>query len=215
MYVESLEYKLPRRDQRVRVAKGRKMELDDEALVLQAQTSENPKAALDQLYRRHYARVLAWCQRLHHNEQDAMDVAQEVFMRLEKSLQSFRRGSRFTTWLYVVARRAAIDSLRGQQRRVRLADSLAGEPVEAATTPEVQAQQAESDESVRSTMLRLLQPEEAQVLYMHYSLGMTLPSIAQQLNLENASGAKAPLVSAMRKLRRHYKVSAQSTRSNI
>lgn len=190
------------------------VELDDEALVKQAQTVDNPRAALDVLYRRHYVRVLTWCQRLAHNEQDAMDVAQDVFVRLEESLQSFRMGSRFTTWLYVVARRAAIDSLRRRQRQERLNDSLADEPTDATPSPEMVAAQAESDESVRETVRRLLQPEEAQVLYMHYSLGMTLPSITRQLQMTNASGAKAPLVNAMRKLRRHYKVPAQPARRN-
>lgn len=96
-----------------------------------------------------------------------------------------------------------------------MADSLADEPADDVTSPEVEAAQAQTDESVRQTVLRVLRPEEAQVVYMHFSLGMTLPSITRQLKLTNASGAKAPLVNAMRKLRRHYKVTVQTVRRNV
>ena len=44
---------------------------------------------------------------------------------------------------------------------------------------------------------------ESKVLYLHYADGMTLPAITRMLSLENKSGAKAYIVSGMRKLKRH------------
>ena len=43
---------------------------------------------------------------------------------------------------------------------------------------------------------------EARVVYLHYVAGVTLPAITKMLKLENKSGAKAFIVSGVRKLKR-------------
>jgi RNA polymerase sigma-70 factor (ECF subfamily) len=54
------------------------------------------------------------------NGSDVEDVLQDVLIRLVRSIGRFRGESRFTTWLYRLARNTSIDSLR----RRRDADSL-------------------------------------------------------------------------------------------
>lgn len=55
----------------------------------------------------------------------AEDVAQETFIRVYRKLGTFRRGSRFSTWVFQIARNAAIDAIRHRDRRHRLADRAA------------------------------------------------------------------------------------------
>lgn len=188
-------------------------QLEDEQLVARAADARVRSMCLACLYKRHLHRVVGWCLRVSGNEQDALDIAQEVFIRVESTLDTFRTNSRFTTWLYVIARRAAIDHLRRQKSQANRAQALALEPVPEAVTPEALAQSAQAADRLQADLNRLLAPDEARVVYMHFSLGMTLPAITQTLGLTNNSGAKAPLVAAMRKLRRHYNVAAGATRS--
>jgi RNA polymerase sigma factor (sigma-70 family) len=54
----------------------------------------------------------------------AEDLTQETFIRVYRRLDTYRFGSRFTTWTIQIARNAAIDALRGRDRRERLVDAL-------------------------------------------------------------------------------------------
>ncbi len=51
---------------------------------------------------------------------DADDVTQDVYVRAWRSLGRFRGDSTARTWLFVIARRACADALRGRTRRRRL-----------------------------------------------------------------------------------------------
>jgi len=65
--------------------------------------------ALQQLIERHYLTVYRlvykWCG----VQEDAEDVAQEVFVKLVRKLQTFRQKSSFKTWLYRIAVNTAKD----------------------------------------------------------------------------------------------------------
>lgn len=50
------------------------------------------------------------------NDSDAEDVYQDVLIRVAQRIDGFAGDSRFTTWLYTVARNAAIDHLRRQKK---------------------------------------------------------------------------------------------------
>ncbi len=65
----------------------------------------------------------------------AEDVAQETFLRLYQRLPTFAFRSRFSTWVFQVARNAGIDALRGRMRRQRLAEAASRPPTP--TGPEV------------------------------------------------------------------------------
>ncbi|MFK8017767.1 MAG: RNA polymerase sigma factor [Gammaproteobacteria bacterium] len=190
-------------------------QLDDEQLIARAADARLRAQCVACLYKRHLHRVVGWCLRVSGDEHEALDIAQEVFIRVDGTLDSFRRDSRFTTWLYVIARRTAIDHLRRRQANMDKAMALAREPTSDTQTPEQLTQEAQSSRQLHADLNRLLAPDEAQVVYMHFSLGMTLPAITRSLGLTNNSGAKAPLVAAMRKLRRHYKVAPGATRSAL
>lgn len=54
----------------------------------------------------------------------AEDLTQEAFLRAYRSLDTFRFQSRFSTWLFRIARNAAIDALRRRERRRGMLDRL-------------------------------------------------------------------------------------------
>jgi RNA polymerase sigma-70 factor (ECF subfamily) len=182
--------------------------LSDEELVSHARAAgagETADAALDILYRRFHPRVAAWCLRFCGNRQDAADLAQEVFVRVHERLDSFRGDSRFSTWLYTVARRVAINRAEASRlRRTESLDAVASEPVDPAPDAEDEASRAEVVAAFRQAMREDLEPLEARVLYLHYVEGMTLPAISALLQLPNRSGAKAYVVGGRRKLERKF-----------
>ena len=182
--------------------------LADEDLLARARAAAEPAdadAALGVLYRRYHPRVAAWCLRFCGDREQAADLAQDVLLRLHERWQSFRGESRFSTWLYTLARRVAIN--RGeaaQRRRADSLDDLVAEPADPGIDAETAAAREQVLAAFREAMRNDLEPLEARVLYLHYVDGMTLPAITELLALPNLSGAKAFIVSGRRKLERRF-----------
>jgi RNA polymerase sigma-70 factor (ECF subfamily) len=63
-----------------------------------------------------------------HNHEDAADIAQESFVRVYRSLQSFRGDAEFSTWLYRIVANLALNRIKKKtstvRREVRLEDAL-------------------------------------------------------------------------------------------
>lgn len=68
--------------------------------------------AFSTLVRRYESAIVNYVYWIVLNEQDAMDVAQEVFLKVYLSLDKYNPDFKFSTWLYAIAKNAAIDFLR-------------------------------------------------------------------------------------------------------
>src|SRR5262245_37330320 len=78
---------------------GRWRRFRDEELIARsrlAPTAEDSRQLIDELFRRHRSRVIAWCHRLSGNRDLAPDLAQDVFIKAYSSLHTFRHDSRLT-----------------------------------------------------------------------------------------------------------------------
>jgi len=87
--------------------------------------------------RRHTRRVYNLAYRFTGNRQEAEDLSQEVFLRIYRTLATYRAvHGEFTTWLTSVTRNLLIDHYR-RTRRDRLTDSLDAEnsPAEHKVSP--------------------------------------------------------------------------------
>jgi RNA polymerase sigma factor (sigma-70 family) len=73
-------------------------------------------AGFDELLRRYKQPVVSFVYRLLGNEADAVEVAQDAFVRAYQNLERFDAGKKFSTWLFALARNAAIDRLRWRDR---------------------------------------------------------------------------------------------------
>jgi RNA polymerase sigma-70 factor (ECF subfamily) len=65
---------------------------------------------------------------------EADDVTQDVYVRAWRSIGRFRGDASARTWLFVIARRACADALRGRARRQRLSHRLEAESEMTAAT---------------------------------------------------------------------------------
>src|SRR5215469_8980674 len=106
--------------------------LSDEELVdrYRAVSGRQQKEFLNELFERHRTRVAAWCYRMTGDVDAATDLAQEVFLKAFQNLESFRGQSKFTTWLYSIARNHCVDALRSRAAAPILAGEAGLEGVE-------------------------------------------------------------------------------------
>ena len=80
------------------------------------QTLAGNQAAYADLMKRHQRFVFTLAMRFSKNREDAEEIAQDCFVKAYKSLASFQRQSKFSTWLYSIVYTTAMTFLR--KRRV-------------------------------------------------------------------------------------------------
>jgi RNA polymerase sigma-70 factor (ECF subfamily) len=86
-------------------------------------------AALDRLMARHAGAVIAFLTRMLGDPEDARDLAQEAFVRVYRSRDSYRPAHRFKTWLFTIAANLGRSRLRWRGRHPTLPLEQAPEPV--------------------------------------------------------------------------------------
>ena len=89
------------------------------------------RAAFEELVRTYQAHVWRFLRHAVGDAHLAEDLAQETFLRAYRHLPGFAFRSRFSTWLFQIARNAAVDAARQEARRRRLRLRLAA-PAEVA-----------------------------------------------------------------------------------
>jgi len=103
-------------------------ELPDSLLVREAKVGN--AAAYSQLVSRYQDRIYTIVYGQVRNREDAVDLAQDVFVKAHRNLRRFREDAVFYTWLYRIAVNACIDYARRRKRApapVSLHDHPAGE----------------------------------------------------------------------------------------
>ncbi|MCX6639595.1 MAG: sigma-70 family RNA polymerase sigma factor [bacterium] len=84
-------------------------------LILRSQNGD--QAAYQELVEMYRTRVASIAYGLVGNYEDARDIAQEVFIKVHRSLNRFDIKKKFFTWLYRLAVNASIDFLRANKKR--------------------------------------------------------------------------------------------------
>lgn len=82
----------------------------DELLVAMAQKGD--LTAYEALVHRYQHKVFNLASKMVNNREDALDIAQEIFMQIYLALPGFRGESVFSTWVYRVASNKCLDYLR-------------------------------------------------------------------------------------------------------
>jgi RNA polymerase sigma-70 factor, ECF subfamily len=177
--------------------------LPDEELVARYRAqpgSPEAERCLDELFQRYRGKVSLWCLRLAGDRESAADLAQEVFLKAFRALAGFRGDAKFSTWLYSIARNHCFNEVKA---RATVPEAPV-DPVlfDVADDALAQLESANSARMVRELIAGSLSEVEAQVMTLHYVEELPLDKVTRLLNLDNASGAKAYIVSARRKLTR-------------
>jgi RNA polymerase sigma-70 factor, ECF subfamily len=168
----------------LREGKARQMEeLDLESVIERARGHD--AEALGEIHRRYVRRVFGLCRYMLDSRESAEDATSEVFLKLQRSIESFDGSIPFPRWLLRVAGNQCIDALRRRQRgrqviedgaAVTEAPSSEPSPLTAVISTEERAQ-------VRDAIARL--PKNYRVpLVLRYYSELSYDEIAQQLGLQ-------------------------------
>ena len=101
-----------------------RMERTDAQLVERALAGDD--AALSALFERHLKPLYAFVRRFLGDDAEAEDVAQDAMVKAWRSLATFDVARNFRTWLFRIARNAAIDRVRKRKPSVSLDDDEDG-----------------------------------------------------------------------------------------
>jgi RNA polymerase sigma-70 factor (ECF subfamily) len=90
---------------------------DDELMLALGAGDED---GLAELVRRYQRPLVGYLTGIVNDVERARDLSQEAFLRVYRHAAGYRTSSRFTTWLYHIARNLARDELRARKRRPTL-----------------------------------------------------------------------------------------------
>lgn len=197
--------------ERVAIIDGMSVEhATDEELAIRyrdAADSAVRELCINELFRRNYSRVARWCLRFVEDRETAADLAQEIFTKAYQNLKSFQGQSKFSTWLFSIARNHCLNAVRANARqatelKAEVDEGFLGEIPDGAATPYDEAERQSDAKMVTALLNEGLDETEKIVFTLHYGQDVPLDAISRMLRLENQSGAKAYIVSAKRKLAR-------------
>jgi RNA polymerase sigma-70 factor (ECF subfamily) len=158
------------------------------------------RAAAEELFARYRKRVYLLCYRYVKSHERALDVSQDVLLRAYERLDSFDARSEFSCWLFAIARNRCLNVLRS----VSLWHDDGNDPElvpDSGARPDRQIEEKEEEERILELIRNALDPVEQKALWLRCFEKVPVDEITELLGIEAASGARAVLQKARRKLR--------------
>ena len=164
-------------------------------------TLEGKHGAFDVLVKRYSGSIYALAYRMLRNQDDAADIAQDVFLKAYEALGSFRKKSSFHTWLYRIASNSCINHLRrhSAQHYIEFANYHAVKEADSLDT----LYTIELQEVVNEAIDKLPEKQKATVM-LRVCEGLSHREVSRILKC-SVGTAKANYFHAIRNLRRFMK----------
>ncbi len=161
--------------------------------------SDRRRAAATELVCRYRDAVYLWCYRYTRDTERALDLSQDVLAVVWEKIGMFEGRSKFSSWLFSVTRNRCIDS----SRRIDLLadDAELGDIRDAAPLPDAVLDDERGEEWLLHTIRTELEPQEQQAIWLRCVERMPVDEVTRILGVDGASGARAVLQRARRKLR--------------
>jgi len=159
--------------------------------------------AFDALMERHERSVYQLCFRFVRNQDDAMDLTQDVFVKALENLASFRGDARFKTWIYRVAVNHCLNYVKKNSKTfVEVTDAIGS------VEPNIHGSllREERREIVRE-MIQTLPPRQKAILELRMYESLSYEEIATILD-RSVSTVKSSIFFALAKIRKQVKQSA-------
>jgi RNA polymerase sigma-70 factor, ECF subfamily len=156
--------------------------------------------AFDELMIRYERQVYRVCYRFVNNRDDAMDLAQEVFIKAFEHLSSFRRESSMKTWLYRIAMNHCINHVKKNAREfVEITENIGS------TRASVHSDMEDREQREQFRILvKRLPPKQKAILEMRIHEQLSYEEIAT-MSGRSISTIKASVFFALEKLRKLVK----------
>jgi len=146
------------------------------------------------------------------DRETAEDIAQEAFLRVFRSRDSYRPSAKFSTWLYTIITNLCYDEFRKHRRQVSL-ESMLGRPLAAESQirqagparrsppprPDVQAEEKELSTLIEDAM-KTLSEDHQEVVSLRIHEGLACAEVAEKLGCSIGT-VKSRMHYALKKLR--------------
>lgn len=182
-------------------------------LVELIQDGSDPESNFGRLFKLHDRRIRSFFLHRHFSAEEARDLAQEVFLRVSRGIESFRRESQFKTWLFEIADHVAQNELRRRSTGKRKGREISfdtggqgeeGEPAPFEPPPQPPRALDEMLKRERAELLsraiRDLPPKMRACFQLRYDQGRKYDEIAALMNV-SIDTVKAHLHQAKQRLR--------------
>src|SRR2546422_1261720 len=156
--------------------------------------------AFDEIMIRYERQIYRVCYRFVENREDAMDLAQDVFVKAFEHLPTFRRESSLKTWLYRIAINHCINHVKKHSQEFVEVSEYTGK-IQAST--QVQLEDREQREHFRR-MVKRLPPKQKAILELRINEQLSYEEIAK-MSGRSVSTVKASVLFALGKLRKLVK----------
>ncbi len=177
----------------------------EEAALIDA-AARGDEAAFETLLRAHSGAVYAHALRFFGDPEAAEDVAQEVFVKMYRSLATFDGRAALSTWLYRVTRNVCLDMLRSGARRPVPVD-----PVDIALTANDDTAVTAIDHVALECAIRALAPEDRDALGAVTLFGLPYAEAATELGIPEGT-VKSRVFRARRMLASAFGADGGATR---
>src|SRR5215468_5387004 len=157
-------------------------------------------AAFDEIMVRYERQIYRICYRFVENREDAMDLAQEVFIKAFEHLGSFRRESSLKTWLYRIAMNHCINHVKKHSQEFVEVNESTGS---VRASVHAQLEDREQREQFRQ-LVKQLPPKQKAILEMRINEQLSYEEIAK-ISGRSVSTIKASVFFALEKLRKLIK----------
>lgn len=164
----------------------------DEDFRLVALAQQGDMSAYDALVTRHRGKIYAMIRNMIHQDADAWDLSQEVFIKAWHALPRFEARARFSTWLYRIAHNAVYDWTR--KRKIESAgewndEIFDRERIDSASSTTPSGGEAPDETMVHGELrmkiqaaLNKLSPEHREVVMLKDVQGFSYKEIAEAMS---------------------------------
>jgi RNA polymerase sigma-70 factor, ECF subfamily len=157
-------------------------------------------SAFDELMIRYERQIYRVCYRFVENRDDAMDLAQEVFIKAFEHLPTFRRESSLKTWLYRIAMNHCLNHVKKHSYEFVEVTEFTG-----SVRPSIQAHLEDEEQRAHfRKLIRNLPPKQKAIVEMRINEQLSYEEIAQ-MSGRSVSTIKASVFFALEKLRKLVK----------
>jgi RNA polymerase sigma factor (sigma-70 family) len=166
------------------------------------QTLAGNQSAYADLVKRHQRFVFTLAMRFAKGREDAEEIAQDCFIKAYRSLSSFQRQSKFSTWLYSIVyttamtflrkKRVDTDSIDDENTYIQVANQASGY--------DVNITENKSRSFYLNQAIGQLLPDDATIITLFYKGEQSLEEIGQTMGIE-ANTVKVKLFRARQRLK--------------
>jgi RNA polymerase sigma-70 factor, ECF subfamily len=142
---------------------------------------------IEEVFKTYSSMVYRICRRYVKGEEDAQDLAQDVFLKLHDKLNSFQGQSSLSTWLYRVTVNICLDHIRSRKNQSMVDVADFDEMVSYNLSASGNAELAKID---LERMLKLVHPKTRELLFLVLAEGLSYAEAGEMVGMEKSAVAK-------------------------